>query len=162
MGHIYDVMLSGAVIVLAVLIILSMIRSVLGPGIADRIIAVNMIGTMIIMVIAILSVYLDENYLVDVCLIYAMLSFLGVVVLCKVYTGVYLQRKNMKADLGAIEDNVGRQAEYVSLEYEADREMCAENGDGNAEDGTTRDQDGTAGDRSFADPVYRGRGEEGV
>ena len=68
-----------------------------------------MIGTMIIMIIAILSVYLDENYLVDVCLIYAMLSFLGVVVLCKVYTGVYLQRKNRKADLGAIEDNVNRQ-----------------------------------------------------
>lgn len=107
----YDMILTAAVIVLAVLIIISMIRSVLGPGIADRIIAVNMTGTMIIIIIAILSVYLDENYLVDVCLIYAMLSFLGVVVLCKVYTGVYLQRKHMKADLGAIEDNVGRQAE---------------------------------------------------
>lgn len=108
-GLVYDKMLGGSVIVLAVLIILSIIRSVREPGIADRIIAVNMIGTMIIMIIAILSVYLDENYLVDVCLIYAMLSFLGVVVLCKVYTGVYLQRKNMKADLGAIEDNVSRQ-----------------------------------------------------
>ena len=103
-GQVYDRLLGGSVIVLAVLIILSIIRSVRGPGIADRIIAVNMIGT-----IAILSVYLDENYLVDVCLIYAMLSFLGVVVLCKVYTGVYLQRKNRKADLGAIEDNVNRQ-----------------------------------------------------
>lgn len=110
-GHVYDVLLTGAVIVLAVLIIFSIIRSVLGPGIADRIIAVNMTGTMIIIIIAVLSVYLDENYLVDVCLIYAMLSFLGVVVLCKVYTGVYLQRKNMKADLEAIEDNVNRQAE---------------------------------------------------
>lgn len=105
----YGVLLTGAVIVLAVLIIFSIIRSVLGPGIADRIIAVNMTGTMIIMVIAILSVFLDENYLVDVCLIYAMISFLGVVVLCKVYTGVYLQRKNLKADLGAIEDNLIRQ-----------------------------------------------------
>ena len=107
--QVYDILLAAAVIVLALLIIVSMVRSVLGPGIADRIIAVNMIGTMIIMIIAILSVYLDENYLVDVCLIYAMLSFLGVVVLCKVYTGVYLQRKNRKADLGAIEDNVNRQ-----------------------------------------------------
>lgn len=110
--RVYDILLTASVIVLAVLIILSMIRSVLGPKIADRIIAVNMTGTMIIMIIAILSVYLDENYLVDVCLIYAMLSFLGVVVLCKVYTGVYLQRKHMKADLGAIEDNVNHQAEH--------------------------------------------------
>lgn len=113
-GQVYDRLLGGSVIVLAVLIILSIIRSVRGPGIADRIIAVNMIGTMIIMIIAILSVYLDENYLVDVCLIYAMLSFLGVVVLCKVYTGVYLQRKNRKADLGAIEDNVNRQGVYTA------------------------------------------------
>ena len=105
----YEILLTAAVIVLAVLIIFSILRSVLGPGISDRIIAVNMTGTMIIMVIAILSVFLDENYLVDVCLIYAMISFLGVVVLCKVYTGVYLQRKNLKADLGAIEDNLSRQ-----------------------------------------------------
>ena len=93
--QVYDILLAAAVIVLALLIIVSMVRSVLGPGIADRIIAVNMTGTMIIMIIAILSVYLDENYLVDVCLIYAMLSFLGVVVLCKVYTGVYLQHKKL-------------------------------------------------------------------
>lgn len=110
-GHAYEMLLTGAALVLAVLIIISIIRSVLGPKISDRIIAVNMTGTMVIMVIAILSVYLDENYLVDVSLIYAMISFLGVVVLCKVYTGVYLQGKNRKPDLGAIEDNVGRQAE---------------------------------------------------
>lgn len=105
----YELILTAAVIILALLIICSIIRSVLGPGISDRIIAVNMTGTMIIMIIAILSVYLDQNYLVDICLIYAMISFLGVVVLCKVYTGVYLQKKNMKADLGAIEDNLVNQ-----------------------------------------------------
>lgn len=105
----YELVLTGAVLILAVLIILSILRSVRGPGISDRIVAVNMTGTMIIMTIAILSVFLEESYLVDVCLIYAMISFLGVVVLCKVYTGVYLQRKHMKADLGAIEDNLTNQ-----------------------------------------------------
>lgn len=108
-----DWLLTGAVIVLAVLIIVSIIRSVRGPRIADRIIAVNMIGTMVIMIIAILSVYLEESYLVDVCLIYAMISFLGVVVLCKVYTGVYLQKKQMQADLNAVEDNLSRQEERL-------------------------------------------------
>ncbi len=112
----YGMLLTGAVIVLAVLIILSILRSVLGPGISDRIIAINMIGTMIIMIIAILSVYLEENYLVDVCLIYALISFLGVVVLCKVYTGVYLQRKHMKADLGAIADNLQHQEARIKSE----------------------------------------------
>lgn len=115
----YRILLTGVMIVLAVLIVFSIIRSVLGPGISDRIIAVNMTGTMIIMVIAILSVFLDENYLVDVCLIYAMISFLGVVVLCKVYTGVYLQRKNLKANLGAIEDNLNRQGLEAQEKEEA-------------------------------------------
>jgi len=105
----YNILMTAAVWMLAALIILSIVRSVLGPGISDRIIAVNMIGTMIIMITAIFSVWMDENYLADVCLIYAMISFLGVVVLCKVYTGVYLQRKHMKADLGAIEDNLSKQ-----------------------------------------------------
>ena len=102
----YNSLMTGAIMILAVLIICSMIRSVLGPRIADRIIAVNMIGTMIIMIIAILSVYLDENYLVDICLIYDRIIFLGVVVLCKVYTGVYLKKKKMLANMEAIETNV--------------------------------------------------------
>lgn len=124
-GHAYRILLTGALIVLALLIIFSIIRSVLGPGISDRIIAVNMTGTMIIMVIAILSVFLNENYLVDVCLIYAMISFLGVVVLCKVYTGVYLQKKNLKADLGAIEDNLNRQNQSTQDQRAKEQEVSS-------------------------------------
>ncbi len=108
-GQVCHTALIATILILAVLVIASIIRSVLGPGISDRIIAVNMIGTIVIMLIAVLSVILDQNYLADVCLIYAMISFLGVVVLCKVYTGVYLQRKHMKADLHAIDDNLHHQ-----------------------------------------------------
>ena len=36
---------------------------------------------------------LGEGYLADICIIYAMISFLAVVVLTKVYTGVYLDGK---------------------------------------------------------------------
>ena len=109
LGHAYEMLLAGTMIVLGILIIVSIIRSVLGPRITDRIIAVNMTGTMVIAIIAVLSVFLDENYLVDVCLIYAMISFLSVVVLCKVYTGVYLQKKHMRANLEAVEANLNRQ-----------------------------------------------------
>ncbi len=94
------------ILILALLILFCILRSALGPRTADRIIAINMIGTMIIMIIAVLSVLLDQNYLVDICLIYAMISFLGVVVLCKIYTGVYLQKKGRKATLKAIDENI--------------------------------------------------------
>ena len=119
--HAYTAMMTGVIVVLAVLIVISIIRSILGPGVSDRIVAVNMIGTMVIMITAIFSVMLDENYLADICLIYAMISFLGVVLFCKVYTGVYLQRKHMLADLKAIEDNLNKQAE--SHEHVSEEEV---------------------------------------
>ncbi len=44
-------------------------------------------------IIAVLGLLMDEDYLVDICLIYAMISFLAVVVLTKVYTGVYKEHR---------------------------------------------------------------------
>lgn len=82
----------------AVLILFCLIRAVRGPCVTDRIVAVNMIGTMTIGTIAILSDTLEESYLLDVCLIYAMISFLAIVVLTKVYTGVYRERKRQKKE----------------------------------------------------------------
>lgn len=94
--QVYAAVMSVAVVALAVLIVISIVRSILGPGISDRIIAVNMIGTMVIMITAILSVMLNENYLADICLIYAMISFLAVVVLSKVYIGIYEEKHHKK------------------------------------------------------------------
>ena len=83
-------------IYLACLLVLCLLRAVKGPSIADRLMAVNMMGTMVMVIISILALYLQEGYLVDICLIYAMISFLAVVVLTKVYTGVYLERKEQE------------------------------------------------------------------
>ena len=77
----------------AVLLLLCLIRAVVGPRIADRLVAVNMITTMVTVMIAILAVLEDEGYLGDICLIYAMISFLAVVVLSRIYTGVYREAK---------------------------------------------------------------------
>ena len=85
-----------AVIYLACLLFLCLLRAAKGPSIADRLMAVNMMGTMVMVIISILALYLQEGYLVDICLIYAMISFLAVVVLTKVYTGVYLERKEQE------------------------------------------------------------------
>ena len=87
-----DILLIIVLIVLAVLVCACLIRAILGPRITDRIVAVNMIGPMVIMMIAILAVLLGEDSLADVSLIYAMISFLAVVVLTKVYTGVWRER----------------------------------------------------------------------
>ena len=89
----YHMLFVAALIFLAVMVMLCLIRAIIGPKIADRIVSVNMMGTMIMVIIAILAVMLEEGYLVDICIIYAMISFLSVIVLTKVYMGVY-QEKN--------------------------------------------------------------------
>ena len=89
-----NTLLTVCLIILAVLVIMCLIRAIIGPRIADRVVAVNMMGTMVIVIISILSVMLNEGYLMDVCIIYAMISFLAVIVLTKVYMGVYLEKKS--------------------------------------------------------------------
>ena len=92
----FDRIFHIVLIVLAIMVILCLIRAIIGPRIADRLVAVNMIGTMVMVSICILAVIMQEDYLVDICLIYAMISFLAIVVLTKVYTGVYMKEKDQK------------------------------------------------------------------
>ena len=80
-------------IVCGIMCIICLIRAIMGPRTADRVVAVNMMGTIIMVMIAALTVKLREGYLGDICLIYAVLSFLAVIVLTKVYMGVYEERK---------------------------------------------------------------------
>ncbi|XME03669.1 monovalent cation/H+ antiporter complex subunit F [Lachnospiraceae bacterium C1.1] len=81
----YRALYTVALIILAILIGIMLIRAVKGPRVTDRILSVNMIGTMVISSILILSQMLGENYLIDVALIYAMISFLSVIILAAVY-----------------------------------------------------------------------------
>ena len=89
----YEILFTGALIFLAVALMLCLVRAIKGPRIADRVVAVNMMGTMVMTIIGILAVKMEEGYLADICLIYAMISFLAVVVLTKVYTGVFVEKK---------------------------------------------------------------------
>ena len=77
------------IIVLAVLTIFCLVRTIKGPRLVDRIVGTNMIGTMTIAVIALLAAYLNESSILDICLIYAIMSFVAVIVLTKIYIGIY-------------------------------------------------------------------------
>lgn len=89
-----------AVVCFTVMIFLCLIRAIKGPRISDRIVSINMIGTMVIIIICLLAIDLRESYLVDVALVYAMISFLAVIVLCKVFTGVYVENMKKKEENG--------------------------------------------------------------
>lgn len=82
-----------AIGILVIFLFICLIRAVIGPSIADRIVSVNMMGTIVMVIIAMLCVMMEEGYLADICIIYAMISFLAVVMLTKIYLGIYRKRK---------------------------------------------------------------------
>lgn len=86
---VYHTIYITMLILLSFMLLACLIRAVRGPLIADRLMAVNMMGTMVMVMISVLALLLREGYLVDICLIYAMISFLSVVVISKVYIGIY-------------------------------------------------------------------------
>ncbi len=95
-------------ILLSFMLVICLIRAVKGPRVADRLMAVNMMGTMVMVMISVLALLLKEGYLLDICLIYAMISFLAVVVLSKVYIGIYEERQhNLKNKEGGDADERG-------------------------------------------------------
>ncbi len=85
---------------MSLLTLCCLFRAIRGPRIADRIVSINMICTLTMVMICVLACMLREGYLADVALIYALLGFLAVVVLCKVYMGVALeaQEKQQKEE----------------------------------------------------------------
>ncbi len=75
--------LTAGAVVLALLILATLVRAVLGPRFTDRIVAVNVISTLVIAELVLLSVWMREDFLVDVALVFALLSFLAVVVVSR-------------------------------------------------------------------------------
>lgn len=68
---------------LGLCMVFSMVRAIRGPRFTDRIVAVNLVGTITIVIMCLLSVYFDEAFLVDIAIVYALLSFIAIVVLTR-------------------------------------------------------------------------------
>ena len=98
MQQAYNVLFIVVLIILALFLFACLIRAIIGPKVADRLVATNMMGTIVIAIIAILAFLLKEGYLLDICIIYAMISFLAVVMLSKVYIGVHKAKKEGKKE----------------------------------------------------------------
>ena len=68
-------LLAGAVALVGIALVL-LWRVAVGPTTADRVVAVNVVGTAAVVVIALLAAALDEPGFLDVALVYALLNFL--------------------------------------------------------------------------------------
>ncbi len=66
---------SVAVIMLMVLTFLCLTRAALGPTAADRVVAINVIGTKTMVIIALVSFLSGQQFFLDVALVYALIAF---------------------------------------------------------------------------------------
>ena len=104
MTEAYSILYNITLGILGLFLLACLGRAIIGPRIADRLIAINMMGTSIVIIICVLSFVMSEGYLVDIAIIYVMLSFLAVVLLTKVYMGIYHEKHRKAAENNAKED----------------------------------------------------------
>ena len=97
------VLAAGALYVY-LLILATLVRAVLGPRFTDRIVAVNVISTLVIAELMLLSVWMREEFLVDIALVFALLSFLAVVVAARLVAERQRHRRS---------ETVGKAGEHV-------------------------------------------------
>ena len=85
----YSYLFIAVCICLGIAIIATLIRSITAKTIIGRFVGVNMLTTIVLIVICILTLFLKESYLTDVALIYALLSCISVILLSKIYVNLF-------------------------------------------------------------------------
>ena len=70
---------------LAILAVMAMVlaRAFLGPTVFDRILAVNLFGTLTVVLIALLGFLIDRPEFLDIALVYALINFIGTIAVTK-------------------------------------------------------------------------------
>ena len=76
-------LLLAGMLFLSLMIFFVLFFAIKNPKITDKIVAINMIGVKIILLIVMVCFYIEEGSFVDVALVYALLSFLATIVLSR-------------------------------------------------------------------------------
>ena len=96
MASAYDILFTLVLAIFGVFMFICLFRAVIGPTTADRVFSINMIGGIVIMLIILLSLMMNEGFLVDMAVIYALLSFLAVVILGRIY--IFINKRREKEE----------------------------------------------------------------
>ena len=75
-----------AIAACGVAILIALLRVVLGPTAFDRVLAVNSIGTLVIIGIALHGFVIGRPEFIDISILYAILNFVGVFAVLKLFS----------------------------------------------------------------------------
>lgn len=90
-----QMMLTVSLILFSISIGIAVLRIILGPSMADRVLALDVIGVNLIATIAVVSVILHTTAFLKVILVLGILSFIGTIAYSKfIERGVIVERKH--------------------------------------------------------------------
>ena len=78
-------MFAATAVAILITIALAFARAMLGPSVYDRILAVNSIGTMTILLVAVFGFLTERPDFLDIALLYALLNFIGTIAVLKFF-----------------------------------------------------------------------------
>lgn len=94
----YNILFTVTLVVLALCVLALLIYIIRSRLTVDRIIGINLIGTIVSIIICVLTRMFNEGYLADIAIIYVVMSFIAVMMLCRIYINLYNRRKEEQKD----------------------------------------------------------------
>ena len=79
----YKVIIIIALVIVVLSMLAMLIRVILGPSLADRVVAIDAVGLQLMAVVALFSMLIGVQYMVVVILLIGILAFLGTAVFAK-------------------------------------------------------------------------------
>ena len=76
-------MFGVATAALLVCMVMTLVRSILGPTVFDRVLAVNSFGTKTVLLIAVIGFLSGRPAFLDLALVYALMNFIGTIAVMK-------------------------------------------------------------------------------
>ena len=74
-----------ATIAILVVMLLLLLRAMLGPTVADRILAINTFGTTTVLLIALFGFLTNRPDFMDIALLYALINFISTIAVLKLF-----------------------------------------------------------------------------
>ena len=94
----YNILFTVTLVVLALCVLALLVYIIRSHLTVDRIIGINLIGTIVSIIICVLTRTFNEDYLADIAIIYVVMSFIAVMMLCRIYINLYNRRKEEQKD----------------------------------------------------------------
>ncbi|KOR14071.1 cation:proton antiporter [Staphylococcus carnosus] len=79
----FNIVIIIALIIVALSILGMLVRVILGPSLADRVVALDAIGIQLMAIVALFSISLDTKYMIVTILLIGIIAFLGTAVFAK-------------------------------------------------------------------------------